>query len=337
MIGTRQPQVILAALWWLVVCLVGCTPSVGNDTAPPEDGDTSVADTDLHEDVADEVEAPGLDTFEGVVAVIDCAEGTDVVPQTVLHLSGVGSYSSFGDIEEWKWTVEQPSGSRSLFVPSDAVPEPSFEANVTGTYALSLSVVDETGQGSPVPATIVVVVKPEVALHIELLWDTPGDPDQTDTGTQTGSDVDLHFAHPWAEGHDVDGDGVLDGYFDNPYDCYWFTGHPNWGDQESKLDDPGLDRGDRDGAGPENLNLAEPEPVTYRVGVHYWKDYSFGDSYVTLRIYLYGELAFEEADVLLTNDDLWDVCTVAFPDGDVEPVTNDAGGHKVIPNYSEGL
>lgn len=337
MITTGHSYTMLAVLCWLCAPQVGCSSSTDN-SAPISEHEVSTEDNeDVCKDIADELEGTGADVLEGVVAVIDCAEGTNVVPQTILHFSGAGSYSSFGAIEKWKWTVEQPTGSRSLFVPSDAVPEPSFEANVTGTYTFHLSVFDDTGRESPVLATMVVVVKPEVALHIELLWDTPGDPDQTDTGTQAGSDVDLHLAHPWAEGHDVDGDGVLDGYFDNPYDCYWFTGHPNWGSYDSKLDDPGLDRADKDGAGPENLNLAEPEPVVYRVGVHYWKDYSFGESYVNLRIYLHGELAFEEAGVLLANDDLWDACTIEFPEGLVEPVTNDAGAHKVIPNYSEAL
>ena len=337
MLVIQRLQAILAVLCWLCASQSGCSTSSDNGTPISQDEVFTEDSADVCEDVADELEAPGVDALEGVVAVIDCAEGTDVVPQTVLHLSGTGSRSEDGGIQGWQWTVEQPQGSCSAFVPSDTSPEPTFEVNVAGTYTFHLAVLDETSSESPVLATMVVVVKPDAALHIELLWDTPGDLDQTDIGTQAGSDVDLHFAHPWAEGHDVDGDGVLDGYFDNPYDCYWFTGHPKWGNQDSQLDDPSLDRDDTDGAGPENLNLAMPEPVTYKVGVHYWNDYGFGISHATVRVYLHGELAFEAPDVPLTNDDLWDVCTIEFPEGHVEAVTDDDGGHKVTPNYSAWL
>ena len=40
------------------------------------------------------------------------------------------------------------------------------------------------------------------------------------------------------------------------FDCFWFNAHPNWGSFDPSVDDdPGLDRDDTDGAGPENLFL----------------------------------------------------------------------------------
>jgi len=58
-------------------------------------------------------------------------------------------------------------------------------------------------------------------------------------------------------------------------------------------DDPGLDLSDEDGAGPEIVNLHIPEDVVYKVGVHYWEDWDYGDSYATVRVYSFEELIFE--------------------------------------------
>ena len=334
--GSVRALALLAVGVWLSGLQASCSTSPSDDVAVDDEnylGGNDCADADG----AEEVGHPDVDLLEGPVAVIECVEGANVVPQTVLHLSGAGSHSGAGAIVGWKWSVEQPPGSRSVFVPSDTSPEPTFEANVAGVYTFSLLVFDETDNRSPSFATMVVVVKPDTVLHIELLWHTPDDQDETDSGAQAGSDLDLHFTHPWAEGHDVDGDGALDGFFDNPFDCYWFNGHPEWGDSESAFDNPSLDRDDTDGAGPENLNLAAPEPVTYRVGVHYWNDHDYGVSYATLKVYLHGELALEVADVSLSNDDMWDACTIEFPNGHIQMVADENGSHKVIPDYSASL
>jgi hypothetical protein len=172
-------------------------------------------------------------------------------------------------------------------------------------------------------------------IHIELLWDTPNDPDQTDDGPEAGADLDLHFLHPFASGLDVDLDGQPDGWFDQPFDCFWFNAHPNWASMDPMIDDdPGLDLDDTDGAGPENINLNLPEnAMTYRVGVHYWNDHNFGPSLATVRVYLYSELVFEQAGVELVNHDMWEVATIDWPSGNVELILGEGGGYKITPNY----
>ena len=266
--------------------------------------------------------------------VIKCEEGDEVIPQTVLHLHGDESYADCGEIVEWEWEVDQPAGSQSVFVPSNTAPNTSFEANVAGVYTFYLRVYDEFDGPTCFPASYEVVVIPDEALHIELLWHTPEDPDETDTGPEAGSDLDLHFLHPWAAGPDLDGDGAPDGWFDIPFDCFWFNSHPNWGSYDpSPGDDPGLDRDDTDGAGPENINLDTPENMIYRVGVHYWNDYGYEASYATVRVYIYAQLVFEVADVQLFDLDMWEVATIEWPLGEVHVVADDIGQYKITPNY----
>ena len=266
--------------------------------------------------------------------VIQIAEGDEVIPQTVLHLYGDQSYAATGTIAKWAWSVEQPLGSQSVFIPSNSFPNPTFEGNVAGKYIFSLTVYDEQDVSSCAPDTFEVVMIPDEAIHIELLWHTPEDPDETDEGPDTGSDLDLHFTHPWAGGPDLDGDGEPDGWFDQPFDCFWFNAHPEWGDFDPSIDDnPGLDRDDTTGAGPENINLNLPEDVLYKVGVHYWNDHDYGTSYATVRVYIYSQLVFETPEVKLVDSDMWEVCTVEWPSAEVLLVTNTAGQHHVTPNY----
>jgi hypothetical protein len=151
-------------------------------------------------------------------------------------------------------------------VPNYEAPDPTFAVNAAGTYQFQLDVWDQNDQKSPTPAFLTVVVIPDQAIHVELLWTTEGDPNQTNEGPKAGADLDLHFAHQFATDHghaDFDLDGAPDPWFDVPFDCFWFNAHPNWGSQNPTVDDnPGLDPEDSDGAGPETLNLNLPEDDT---------------------------------------------------------------------------
>jgi hypothetical protein len=268
-------------------------------------------------------------------AVIRCAEGNEVIRQTDLHLFGTESYAADGVIQKWEWRVTQPPGGQSVFIPAYTFPNPTFDANVAGTYEFELDVFDGLGIRSCAPARHEVLVIPNAAIHIELLWHTPNDPDETDTGPGAGSDLDLHFLHRWAAGPDLDGDGKADGWFDNLFDCFWFNPHPNWGSYDPAIDDdPSLDREDTDGAGPEIITFGHPEEgLTYRIGVHYWNDHGFGPSYATVRVYIHSELKFEVSGIMLLDKDMWEVATIDWPSGDVMEVTRQDGGLKITPNY----
>jgi len=267
-------------------------------------------------------------------AGILCEEGQEVIPQTVLHLQGTSTHEVPTDALAWQWSATQPPGSKSVFEPSAYVEDPTFEANVAGTYTFYLDAWNVHGTKTIAPAMMQVQVIPDEEIHVELLWTTPGDPTETNEGQGMGSDVDLHFVHPMASGPDLDGDGEPDGWFDHPFDCFFHNMHPEWGDFGPGVNDnPGLDRDDVDGWGPENINLSFPEPVTYRVGVHYWNDHGYGFSDATVRVYLEGELAWESLPTRLIDKDMWrviDIIWTGHPSNPWELSTDDA---KITPNY----
>ena len=273
-------------------------------------------------------------------AVIDIVEGLEVIPQTTLHLKSDKSYAPIGEISEYLWDVDQPTGSKSVFVPSSTWPNPTFQVNVAGEYLFQLSLTDSEGQESCENAYATVVVIPDEAIHVELLWNTPSDPDQTDEGPGAGTDMDLHFVHDgFAGGMDLDYDGYPDGWFDLAYDCFWFNPYPDWGSIDPNADnDPGLDRDDTDGAGPENLNLNEPEDVIYKVGVHYFEDNGIeGYSQPTVRIYIFTSLLLEVDGPEMVENDMWEVALIDWSVQQATPVYTSTNGFKVIPNYPTGI
>ena len=292
--------------------------------------ESSSADTPLLVPISAEVNIPQP---ECPTAIIHCAEDDEVDSGTVLHFKGKESYANSGSIQEWEWSVEQPEGAQSMFAPSNTDPNPVFKVETPGVYNFCLDVVDNKGVKSCFPAKYDVLVVGPPAIWVELTWVTPGDPDETD---KAGSDLNLHFQHPLAKsgGLDLDEDGEPDGWFNVPYDCFFYNFCPNWGSYDPEInDDPHLDTDDTDGAGPENITLEIPEAVTYRVGVYYWNDHEFGPALATVRVFLLGELAYEAEGLELKKLDMWEVCTIEWPSGAVKPVTNEDGLPKVTPDY----
>ncbi len=269
-------------------------------------------------------------------AVIQVLEGDAVVPQTVLHLDASQSYPN---IAKYKWEVTPPAGSVSKFTPTDTNKTVTFTPNVAGDYTFRLTVSDDQGKESCAPAAKLVKVLPDQAIHVELIWHTPGDTDESNEGPNAGADLDLHFAHPYAAtAIDLDGDGTPDPWFADGYDCFWFNCGSGkvleWGSYDPNVDDnPHLDRDDTDGAGPENLNLTLPEDgKLYSVGVHYYDDHGFGVSTSTVRIYVYGQEQFEDV-YDIKKKDLWYVATIDWPSATIEGKLTAAKAKVVTPNF----
>ncbi len=140
-------------------------------------------------------------------------------------------------------------------------------------------------------------------------------------------------------GQGPNADVSWDGWFDQPFDCFWFNPVPNWGSLDPTVaDDPTLDLDDTDGAGPEILNLAVPESGLsaddrYKFGVHHWSDNGHGPSVPEVRIYINGELTYSQHGPTMDGHDLWFVGEIAWPSGEVTPLEED-GGAVLIEDYS---
>ncbi len=237
----------------------------------------------------------------------------ETIPLKTLELRGDRSTDPDGSIASYGWTVlSRPEGSTAQLSPHEADPNPTFFLDLAGEYVFELQVVDDKGLPSCQNALVVVKAIPDEDIHVQLVWDTPGDPDQTDEGFGAGSDLDLHLLHP------------LGDWFDTPYDCFYGNPNPDWGRPSNPSDDPSLDIDDTDGAGPENINLDNPQPNTvYRVGVHYFNDHSYGASFATVRIYIQGIMRFELANKRMpATDYFWDVATISWPGGNIQQIDN---------------
>jgi len=247
-------------------------------------------------------------------AVITCFGGDTFALGADIHCSAASSTGD-GQITDYLWSLTRTSGAS--VVHREGEREFLFIPDAEGTYTLTLDVVDAHGTHACESAArtfeVARVVDPE-GLFIDVAWRTPGDPDETDSGftlggNSVGSDLDLHLLHPDASA-----------YFDSTFDVYWLNKAPNWGGSGA-LDDPLMLRDDTDGAGPEQLSLHQPQTnKTYRVGVHYWDDWGFGDAFVTVRVYVGGVLTYTSTETELWHQDMWDVCDITWSGGVVTPV-----------------
>jgi len=138
------------------------------------------------------------------------------------------------------------------------------------------------------------------------------------TWDHPSSDVDIHLIQ---EGDRADYMSGKDCYYAN-CNTSLSNGNPrlNWGPGGS-IDDPRLDLDDVNGFGPENINIEEPEQFQrYLVGVHYYRADGFGNegaTEVTIRIYLFGILQFEEAMILEDTNNWWDVAFIDLPENQI--------------------
>ncbi len=236
----------------------------------------------------------------------------------------------------FEWTgVQRPMGSTAQPVerfsnplrPADggpvdnpSTPQAQFFVDLAGEYVISLLVRDELGFEAPSgqcpqpEATIYINSLPDEDIHVELVWHTPNDPDETD---ENGTDVDLHFMHPNGI-NPFNGIPNTMGWDSSPYDCYYANKNPDWG-PAGAVGNPSLDIDDTNGAGPENINLDAPDFTgsgSYRVGVHYFTDGGFGPSDATVRVYLFGVIEGEWTRRLNRTGNFWEVAGIIWTQND---------------------
>ena len=211
------------------------------------------------------------------------------------------SSDSDGSVQRHEWNiVSAPPDSGSRLTPSNRVPDPNLFIDVAGEYIVELVVYDSLGLQSCEESRVTIIAEPDEAIHVQLSWDTPGDPDQLDS---FGTDLDLHYMRPGGT------------WNDRNYDIFWQNVTADWGSTNDPTDDPSLDIDDTDGKGPENINHDNPRSgASYSVGVYYYDDNGFGVSYATVRIYIEGSLKFERRDKYMQKErTFWDVATIVWP------------------------
>lgn len=262
-----------------------------------------------------------------------------VVPLDRVTLDGTPSVDSDGpngQPVEYEWVMlDSPDGSTSQpferFFDNQqpanggeqddrTTPTAEFFVDLAGTYVFELRVRDNLGTSSADCDTsrrVVITAVPDQAILVQLTWETPADPDETDND---GADLDLHLLHPNANG-----------WFQSPFDCFYQNPQPDWGQLDNPADDPTLDIDDVNGAGPENISLDQPENTDvlgapYLVGVHAYRTLSqdghtdFGPSRAFVRIFIDGELAWDFTGedepghkVMQGADHFWDVAAIEWP------------------------
>ena len=264
--------------------------------------------------------------------VIRVAEGSPVPAGTLLHLSGLSSYSPFGAITTYRWSVSQPEGNHGTLLPSSEAAEPAFLVGVPGTYVFALEVDDANASGSCKTATATIEGTASDAAVFVLTW-RPVSP-ITPAPPFFGPDVDLHFLHPNAKGVDADQDGQPDGYYDLPWDCFWFNPTPNWDNLQPTAwynDDANLIYDNPDGSGPEVvvMGLKCAAANVYRVGVHFFDDHGYGPVDATLQAFVAGEPVFEASE-RLTSLDLWDAARFHCGDRTVTGVPGPVIKHNYV-------
>lgn len=237
------------------------------------------------------------------------------LPLDSVTLDAEDSFNPEGRIEDYRWTlVSRPTDSSASLTGDQGDIVRRLWLDLAGEYVVELDVIDEEGESGCRAARMTLVARANEDIHIQLVWDTPNDPNQLDS---SGSDVDLHLLHP-------NGDWNV-----RPYDCFWQNMEPDWGDPRrldgtggrvGYDDDPSLDIDDTDGRGPENINLDNPESVTYGVGVHYFADHGYNISFATVRIFIGGDLFAEFLDQRLADAEFWHVADIEWPGGLIDRV-----------------
>jgi len=240
---------------------------------------------------------------------IEVSEGTQVPMGTLLHLSGLKSYSPFGKVTQFAWTVDQPPANAGSIFPDAAQPDVTFMVGVPGDYVFHLSVTDEAGHGPCQEAVLAVKAAAQDTATFVLTWKTvdpivPAPP-------YLGPDLDLHFLHPNAKGVDADKDGKPDGWYDMPWDCFWYNAAPQWDSPQPDEwfnDDAKLLYDNQDGSGPEVIvmGLKCKAGNVYRLGAHFFDDHGYGPVTATIQAYVSGTLVYAKT-VGLASLDMWDI------------------------------
>ncbi|MBK6578313.1 MAG: hypothetical protein IPG17_19370 [Sandaracinaceae bacterium] len=157
--------------------------------------------------------------------------------------------------------------------------------DIVGEYPLRLDV--EDGNGFTAGCDVLVRAVSDEGLRVEVFWDT------------AGTDMDVHVMDPAGT------------RWFTPLDCHYANCRSSlpWGGPGTE-DNPRLDIDDVNGFGPENINIQEPVPGTYRVAIDAFR----GRGNVSVRIYCGGTVTVPVAEfgpsLLAATGFMWRVADV---------------------------
>ncbi|QDG51134.1 hypothetical protein FIV42_10420 [Persicimonas caeni] len=286
-------------------------PATDPDAADPGDADPSDADPiDADRPDTDPTACPTAQILTRLQGQTTWQTGdVSALPLQTIEFDATAS----GHVTAHEWTITaRPQGSTQRLLPSNTVAQPRLFLDLAGTYDIDLTVTNHDAPSACTSsASVTITATPSDDVQISLTWDTPADSDQTDN---FGTDLDVHYLHP---------NGRWD---DPPWDLFWRNPDPNWADQNLDTDDPSLDIDDTDGAGPEHVSHSNLEQLRYRVGAYYYSDNTLDQSFATVRIYLQGTLAYEDANKEMPRTgSFWDAAIIDATDPtnmQVTPVDN---------------
>lgn len=229
-----------------------------------------------------------------------CTRADSIDPLTRVYLDGSGSYDPAAParrIVDYQWVVsEYPSGSNpnDFQIRGNGTQYFDFWTPLAGRYVVSLKVRNDQGitSGETEQSKVTFMVIPKSRVHIQLVWD------------DTTNDQDLHLTNV----------SQSDAVCTTPADCFyrdkqprWFTTHP-----AGQGPNPRLDIDDVNGQGPENINIDQPNPGTYRVYAHYFRGTT--PTRLTLRIWLNGLPVAEYRRVVNAAKDVWAIADITWRD-----------------------
>ena len=216
---------------------------------------------------------------------------------------GTTFYLDSGVPADWPgfigWNIESlpPGATFNGFGDTGVNGRVSYFGDSVGVYTFRVEIGSDDGMCFQEAFVSVEVIERRIeGLRFVVTWTTPGDPNELE---DPGSDVDMHVVRRGEDGR------VL---YNGPRDCYYGNcrGGLEWGDPDYTGDNPRLLRDEVDGLGPEIIVIDDPEEdAEYIVAMHYFSDDGFGQSNLTLRIFVDGaqaEFAFES---LPQTNDVW--------------------------------
>lgn len=235
-------------------------------------------------------------------------EDGEVSPGTNVILDASGSEPA-GAIDGYRWSIlSRPEATRAALRPDDNGSAPEIDLDFAGVWTFELTLEGPEPWASCDPATVEIRVVPDDDIYVEMSWRTPGDNNPDDN---RGADVDLHYLNPKASS-----------WNESPWDIYWRNKTADWGAQGDPSDDPELSSDASRAPGPEAVTHNNLNPGLngsgYTIGAHYYAPNDYGPSYVTVRIYVRGELArsFEDRE-LAEAFDFWEVAIIDWPSGNI--------------------